>query len=184
MGKSPSLRARGTLSPVTGTVHDSSDEIRVARPDEFAALRSIEDAADSVFADVGIGPFKQSEDDNHLEQAAVVFATGDPAVGFACVELVDGAAHIWQLSVHPRAARQGRGRALVEAVCEWARANGLPAVTLTTFRDVAWNGPFYAKLGFREFDDLSPGLAAIREHERAIGDDDFGPRIAMRKELA
>jgi GNAT superfamily N-acetyltransferase len=155
----------------------------VARPEEYDALRAIEEAADRVFADVGIGPFEQSEDDNHLDQAAVVFATGDPAVGFACVEVVDGAAHIWQLSVHPRAARQGRGRALVNAVCDWASVNGLPAVTLTTFRDVAWNGPFYAKLGFRQLEDLSPGLAAMREHERAIGDDDFGARIAMRKDL-
>jgi hypothetical protein len=31
---------------------------------------------------------------------------------------------------------------------------------------------------------MTPGLAAMREHERAIGDDDFGPRIAMRKDLA
>jgi GNAT superfamily N-acetyltransferase len=168
---------------VPSAKHDSSEEIRVARPDEYEALRSIEEAADAVFADVGIGPFHQSEEDNHLAQAAVVLVIGNPAVGFACVEVVDGAAHIWQLSVHPRAARRGRGRALVNAVCDWAVANGLPAVTLTTFRDVAWNGPFYARLGFRGVGDLSPGLAAMREHERAIGDDDFGPRIAMRKDV-
>jgi len=165
------------------TGRDFPEEIRVARPEEYEALRRIEEAADGMFADVGIGPFHQSDDDNHLAQAAVVLATGDPAVGFACVEVVDGAAHIWQLSVHPLAARRGRGRALVDAVCDWAGANDLPAVTLTTFRDVAWNGPFYARMGFRELGDLSPGLAAIREHERASGDDDFGPRIAMRKDL-
>jgi GNAT superfamily N-acetyltransferase len=169
---------------VTVAGDDTSEEIRVARPDEYDALRAIEDAADATFADVGIGPFRQSEEENHLAQAAVVFAIGDPAVGFACVEVVDGAAHIWQLSVDPQAARRGRGRALVKAVCDWAVANGLPSVTLTTFRDVAWNGPFYARLGFREVEDLSPGLAAMREHERAIGDDDFGPRVAMRKDLA
>jgi hypothetical protein len=54
---------------------------------------------------------------------------------------------------------------------------------LTTFRDVPWNGPYYAALGFTAVDDRSPGLMAIREHERAIGDDDFGPRFAMRKDL-
>jgi GNAT superfamily N-acetyltransferase len=178
-----SFRLGGRLSLVTRTVPDSRYEIRVARPEEYGALRSIEEAADSIFADVGIGPFQQSEDDNHLAQAAVVFASGNPAVGFACVELVDGAAHIWQVSVHPRAARQGRGRALLNAVCDWATVQGLPAVTLTTFRDVAWNGPFYAKLGFRELQDLTPGLASIRDHERSIGDDNFGPRIAMRKDL-
>jgi GNAT superfamily N-acetyltransferase len=169
---------------VTVPGKDASDEIREARPDEYEALRAIEDAADAMFAEVGIGPFRQSEEENHLAQAAVVFAVGDPAVGFACVEVVDAAAHIWQLSVHPRAGRQGRGRALVKSVCDWAVANGLPAVTLTTFRDVPWNGPFYARLGFREVEDLTPGLAAMRQHERAIGDDDFGPRIAMRKDLA
>lgn len=157
--------------------------IRVARPDEFEALREIEETGDAMFLDVGIGPFHQSDEEDHLAQAALVLAAGDPAVGFACVELVDGAAHLWQLSVHPGAGRQGVGTALVEAACDWARGQGLPAMTLTTFRDVPWNGPFYERLGFRTLSELSPGLAAIRAHEAAIGDDDFGVRVAMRKEL-
>jgi hypothetical protein len=72
---------------------------------------------------------------------------------------------------------------LVGSVCDWSRSHGFDAVTLTTFRDVPWNGPFYEKLGFRPLTDLSRGLAAVRQHERAIGDDDFGPRIAMRMDL-
>jgi GNAT superfamily N-acetyltransferase len=158
-------------------------QIRVAAPDEFALLREIEEEADQLFESVGIGPFTNTDDENLLDRAAVVLASGTPAVGFACVEIVDGLAHLWQVSVHPGAARQGRGRALVEAVCEWASANRYPAVTLTTFRDVPWNGPFYARLGFQPIDQLSPGLLAIRLHEIAIGDDDFGPRMAMRKDL-
>jgi GNAT superfamily N-acetyltransferase len=158
-------------------------DVRVASPDEFELLRQIELDADQLYETVGIGPFLNSEEEDHLAAAAVVLVTGTPAVGFACVEIVDEVAHIWQLSTHPRASRQGRGRALVGAVCDWARANGYRAVTLTTFRDVPWNGPFYARLGFRAIDDLTPGLLAIRDHERAIGDDNFGPRIAMRKEL-
>jgi len=59
----------------------------------------------------------------------------------------------------------------------------LPAVTLTTFRDVPWNAPFYARLGFRVIEALSPGLQAIRDHERDIGDDAFGSRVAMRIDL-
>ena len=157
--------------------------IRVARPDEYDALRAIEDSGDAMFLDVGIGPFHSPEEDDHLEVAALVLAAGDPPVGFACVDLVDGAAHLWQLSVHPSAGRRGLGTALVAAVCEWAAAQGLGAVTLTTFRDVPWNAPFYRRIGFRELDDLTPGLSAIRAHEAAIGDDDFGPRVAMRKEL-
>ena len=157
--------------------------VRVARHDEYERLRDIEDASDRLFLDVGIGPFAVSDEDNHLEQAAVVLVSGDPAVGFACVEVVDGDAHLWQLAVHPNAGRQGRGTALVRSVCEWAGSQGLPGVTLTTFRDVAWNGPFYARLGFEVMDVLPPGMKAIRQHEKDIGDDAFGPRIAMRKAL-
>jgi hypothetical protein len=36
----------------------------------------------------------------------------------------------------------------------------------------------------RVMDELGPGLQAIRDHEREIGDDDFGPRVALRKDLA
>jgi hypothetical protein len=38
-------------------------------------------------------------------------------------------------------------------------------------------------MGFRVLGDLTPGLQAIRDHERAIGDDDLGPRVAMRRDL-
>jgi GNAT superfamily N-acetyltransferase len=158
-----------------------TSDIRIALPAEFERLREIEHAADEMFAQVGIGPFAPSRD--HLRTAAIVLVSGDPPVGFASVHLVDGLAHLWQLAVHPSAARQGRGSALVSAVCDWAVSQRLHGVTLTTFRDVPWNAPFYGGLGFRVLEDLTPGLAAIREEERAIGDDDFGPRVAMRKDL-
>ncbi len=158
-------------------------DVRVAATAEFGLLREIEVAADEMFGEVGIGPFSSSGAEDHLDRAAIVLVSGRPAVGFACVEEVDGLAHLWQLSVLPSSGRQGRGTALVEAACAWAASQGYTAVTLTTFRDVPWNAPFYAMLGFRAIDDLSPALAAIREHEKQIGDDDFGPRIAMRKDL-
>jgi GNAT superfamily N-acetyltransferase len=158
-------------------------DIRIADPEEYPLLRQIEEEADRLFESVGIGPFVNQEEENHLSGAALVLVSGQPAVGFACVEIVDGLAHLWQLSVRPAAGGQGRGRALVAGVADWAAANGYPAVTLTTFRDVPWNGPFYARLGFRVVDELSPGLAALRQHEREIGDDDWGPRVAMRKDL-
>jgi len=142
----------------------------------------IEEASDALFAQVGMGPFAP-DDEDHLDLAVAVFACDDPALGFASVGEVDGAAHLWQLSVLPSAGRQGRGTALVSAVCDWAGRAGYGAVTLTTFRDVPWNAPFYARLGFEVVDRLTPGLAAIRHHERVGGDDDFGPRVAMRKSV-
>lgn len=157
--------------------------IRTAHPDEYPLLRRIELEADRLFESVGIGPFANDDGEDHLAQAALVLVAGDPPVGFVCVELVDGNPHIWQLSVHPAHGRQGLGRALIAAACEWARTGGFEAITLTTYRDVPWNGPFYASLGFVTLDVLTPALQAIRDHERSIGDDDFGPRVAMRVAL-
>jgi hypothetical protein len=57
-------------------------------------------------------------------------------------------------------------------------------MTLTTFRDVAWNGPFYERLGFVAVDTAdSPGLASHREQELTLRLDDKGPRVAMRRAL-
>jgi GNAT superfamily N-acetyltransferase len=130
-----------------------------------------------------MGPFAVLDEEDRLAQAAVVFVSGAPPVGFACVEIVDGLAHIWQLSVLQSKGRQGLGRALVKVVCDWAPLNRLPAVTLTTFREVPWNAPFYARLGFRVVEAPPPGLQAIRDHERDMGDDALGPRVAMRIDL-
>jgi GNAT superfamily N-acetyltransferase len=157
--------------------------IRPARHDELALLSDIEREADALFAEVGIGPFAPDGTERHLAQAAAVLVAGEPPVGFASVEEVDGSAHLWQLSVHPAAARRGVGTALVGAVCDWALGRGYGAVTLTTYRNVPWNAPFYRRLGFRELSQLTPGLHAIREHEKSIGDDSFGERVAMRKEI-
>jgi GNAT superfamily N-acetyltransferase len=157
--------------------------IRVARRHELRRLGEIEEASDQLFTEVGIGPFRDEAEPGHLERAAIVLVSGDPPLGFASVEIVDGAAHLSQLSVLPAASRRGLGAALLTAVCDWAAAQGYRAVTLTTFRDVSWNGPFYARMGFQVVDDLTPQLAAIRDHEKAIGDDGFGPRVAMRKDL-
>ena len=107
---------------------------------------------------------------------------GDPPVGFVCVELVDGAPHIWQLSVLPEHGRRGVGRALLQAACDWARAEGFATVTLTTYRDVPWSTPFYATLGFTALDTLRPGSRRSTS-ERAMGDDDFGTRLAMKLAL-
>ena len=165
------------------TAGSPGEGIRIAGPQEFGCLREIEEASDQLFAEAGIGPFHDEGEPRHLERAAIVLVSGDPPVGFASVEIVDGAAHLSQLSVLPSASRRGRGSALLTAVCDWAAARGFGAVTLTTFRDVPWNGPFYARRGFLVLDDLTPQLAAIRHHEKAIGDDALGARVAMRKEL-
>ena len=74
-------------------------------------------------------------------------------VGFALVKWVDGLVHLKELDVLPNHGRKGIGTGLVRTVCLWAEEKGIPAVTLTTFRDIPWNAPFYARL---EFQVVSP----------------------------
>jgi GNAT superfamily N-acetyltransferase len=105
-------------------------------------------------------------------------------VGFAACQACEDALHLWELAV--RFDRQGRGagRALLAATAALARRRGLPTVTLSTFRDIPWNAPFYARLGFAEIarEDLDARLRIVMERERQLGLDAAG-RCAMRLAL-
>ncbi|MCY1313558.1 hypothetical protein D9M70_640920 [compost metagenome] len=65
----------------------------------------------------------------------------------------------------------GLGRALIAAAIAHARDSSLGAVTLTTFRELAWNERFYRKLGFRTLDEegLDPRLVQILAKEATYG---------------
>ena len=73
----------------------------------------------------------------------------DRPVAYLISAVVDGCAHVEQVSVAPAHARRGLGAALIDHLAAVAAAEGRPAVTLTTFRDVPWNAPYYERLGFR-----------------------------------
>jgi GNAT superfamily N-acetyltransferase len=96
--------------------------------------------------------------------------------------LEPGVAHLVEIDVHPEHGRRGLGRRLVNAVCRWAATNGYSCVTLTTFRDVTWNMPFYARLGYEEIpqEELSPALRSVIDDETRRGLDPRR-RVAMRR---
>ena len=95
----------------------------------------------------------------------------DRPVGFALVLEIDGYAHLHQLNVLPSHTRKGLGTALLQTVREWARECGYPGVTVSTFREIPWNEPFYARHGFRvvQSEALTAGLARLVEVERERG---------------
>jgi ribosomal protein S18 acetylase RimI-like enzyme len=162
--------------------------VRPAADDELAGLAAVEEASSALFAEAGLALPPDYITVDELKACEVVLVSPGPdgkPVGFAAVESLDGGAHLWQLSVDPAYGRQGRGRGLLAAVIGRARRSGLPTVTLTTFRDVAWNGPFYRRYGFVELADadLAPGLKAHRDQEIAVGLDAISPRCAMCRPL-
>jgi ribosomal protein S18 acetylase RimI-like enzyme len=120
-------------------------------------------------------------------RAWVLVPDGVPAgepVAYVVVEVLDGAAHVEQVSVDPAFARQGLGRRLLDHAATEARREGRTAVTLTTFRHVPWNAPYYERCGFRVMDEaeLGPELRAKRDAETAHGLDP-ALRVCMRRDL-
>jgi GNAT superfamily N-acetyltransferase len=165
--------------------------IRAARPDDAEDERSVERAA-ARFADIGMPdvaghePISSQALAEYAREGRSWVATDaeDRAVGYVIVEVVDGCAHVEQVSVHPDYQGTGLGRALLEEVERWAETKGLHGVTLTTFKDVAWNRPLYEHLGFMVLaeSELSPELRQIRDAETTRGLDP-STRVCMRKPL-
>ncbi|HEU4532531.1 MAG TPA: GNAT family N-acetyltransferase [Polyangiaceae bacterium] len=154
-------------------------DVRAADSGDLPLLPAIERAADGLFAPLGIA-FPPGCVIEGVHDPGPVLVAGRPPVAFAFADELDGRLHLHQLAVHPSQGRRGLGSALLAAVVERARGAG-GAVTLTTFRDVPWNAPWYARHGFREMEPSrwGPRLAAQVETERLAGLDRLGPRVVL-----
>ncbi len=126
-------------------------------------------------------PLADFEAAQREERLWVARAPGGEPVGFALVERLGAEPHLEELDVLPEHGRRGIGTALVRAVCAWAAVQPGGSLTLSTFRHIAWNAPFYRRLGFAELApaDLTPALRARMEEEAAHGLA-AGTRVAMR----
>jgi GNAT superfamily N-acetyltransferase len=161
--------------------------IRPALATDHRALQEIERRAGERFRAIGMPEIADDEPCSEDELAAahlLLVATdeGGTAIGYALAGLVDDHAHLEQLSVDPDRGGQGFGTALIDAVVDWARARGDAEVTLTTFRDVPFNAPLYAKRGFTVLDEAqwTDGLRAVVAREAAHGLD-VNQRVVMRR---
>lgn len=162
--------------------------IRIAAESELPVLQDVEIAAGRCFRDVGMPEIAGDEplslgelDAYRIAGCAWVAVDGDDRPGaYLIAKPVDGNLHVEQVSVHPDHARRGIGRALVEHAAKHAAERGMPALTLTTFTEVPWNAPYYARIGFTVLAeaDAGPGLRAIRAEEAAHGLDRW-PRVCM-----
>lgn len=168
--------------------------IRLTLDDDVPALPAIERSSGEAFRVVPDLAWIADDDvqsiDAHLDFVRaglswVAVDTDDRPLGFLCAEVADGALHIWQLAVLHDRQGHGIGRSLVDASIAEARARSLGAVTLTTFRDLAWNERFYRKVGFTTLavGEVDARLAAILAKEATYGLPAVR-RCAMRLTLA
>lgn len=151
--------------------------IRRATPDDLPWLPEIEASATTAFEALGLdlGPLDIAP--MELWRAPCLDGTvwvlegeGRP-IGFLAAERVSDGLHILEIDVLREAQGRGLGRALLGHVLAWAQAEGATPVTLTTFREVPWNAPFYRSMGFVEATGaaLTPRLAALLVSETARG---------------
>jgi GNAT superfamily N-acetyltransferase len=170
----------------------ASYRVRLARPDEVPRLRAIEDAAGRIFS--GLGLIDEALDVSFplddltrlvgMGQVWVACLEDDLPVGMVIASVREGAVYVEEMDVLPEHGRRGLGARLLEHVCGWAREQDYSTVTLSTFRDVPWNGPFYRRHGFRDLqpEKWTPGMRAIREQEVRHGLR-VEARVFMRREL-
>ncbi len=153
--------------------------IRLATPEDAPLLPDIERSAGHLFRQIP-GLEWIAEDhvmtvDQHfpaiVAQSAWVACEGKAPVGFLSAERTVDILHICEVSVLASVMGRGIGRRLIEAAIGAARASGLSALTLTTFRDVPWNESYYQRLGFETVaaHDLDQRLAAILADEVSAG---------------
>ncbi|MCJ8520577.1 ribosomal protein S18 acetylase RimI-like enzyme [Pseudorhizobium tarimense] len=166
--------------------------IRLAQSEEAERLSAVERSAAQAFLHwppfAWLAQFEGQAIERHLELMRAgtnwLATDDDEIVGFLSAEAIDRELHIWELSVALDHQRLGWGSALLRHALQAAQARGLEAVTLTTFRNVPWNGPFYERFGFRYLtpEDVGRRLIEILLNEAEHGLPP-GERCAMRLSL-
>ncbi len=167
-------------------------QIRAAVEADIDAMRAVEQRAGQLFRTIGYdfcadGPNRGHEEHRRVMKAGVTYVVTTPTTaiaGFAMFEPMDGDVHLVEIDVDPDHQRQGLARRMIAHGAEWSTAKDFDGMTLTTYRDVSWNAPFYRRLGFVDLepDANRPGLLDVVRKEAAWG---FAlrPRITMRKRL-
>ena len=166
--------------------------VRPATPRDAPRLQAIELLAGEQFRRTSYAAVANHDPFSLDELAAyeragrswVAVDADDQPIGYVVVDVVDGDAHVEQVSVLPHYQGPGVGRALMDVVEGWASDTGRSAIALTTFVDVPWNAPLYRHLGFDVLaeSEIGPELRSLVAEEAAHGLDP-ATRVCMRKSL-
>lgn len=154
--------------------------VRPTSEQDVALLPEVERSAGQAFRDIPELAWIADDDVQSIEQhrayaragaSWVVVDGADRPFGFLSAEACGDELHVWELAVRHDHQGKGAGRALIEAAVDHARRHELDALTLTTFREVAWNEPLYAHMGFTTLDKDNTGerLARILQDEAQHG---------------
>jgi len=186
-------RGRTTRRTMNSVGIPTGYAIRHALPGDVPALPDVEEQAGRLFdtydGDLGltdeifshITSIETFEKARHAGHLWVAVGPTREIVGFALVRDLGGCAHLDELDVLPSHGQRGLGAGLLAAVCDWAHEARYPAVTLSTFRDVPWNGPFYQRRGFHV---VEPSTLSSEHVELVASERRRGLRTDLRVVMA
>lgn len=167
-------------------------EIRLGRNSDLVACQNIERSAGKIFSAWDMAEIAQDEPLSiaeltgycNLQHLWVAVDESDHPIAYIIVDMVDDLPHIEQVSVHEDHSGKKIGRHLIEEVVAWANEQQMAALTLTTFRDIPWNAPYYERCGFVVIpeEQLRPGLKEVRAIEDRHGLNRW-PRVCMERLL-
>ena len=134
---------------------------RLGTEEDIADLQRIDLAASRLFEPTGLidegpdgpTPIPEAALRNGIAKKLLIVSLSDDTRfpnGFALMSRHSPDLYLDQISVDPAHGRRGIGANLLGLVIARADALKLRGVVLSTFRDLAWNGPFYARHGFVE----------------------------------
>jgi len=152
--------------------------IRLAEIEDLPALLAIEKKAGEKYIEFGLAYLENIT----LPIETLVEAQGDgrvwvittlvgEMVGFAVVSTDNEQLHLEEIDIEQAHGRQGLGKALINAICDWAKTAGFKTMSLSTFRDIPWNAPYYERLGFRIVpeSEFTEYFLEIQETEEKLG---------------
>jgi ribosomal protein S18 acetylase RimI-like enzyme len=158
---------------------------------QAARLREIERAAGARFRTIGmediadgdVTPASILEARAAIGQLYVAIDKAGIVAGFLIWSAKDGLAYIEEVSVHPDHAGHRLAARMIDQLADDVKGRHA-ALTLATFRDVDWNAPYYARLGFIELQHKAVGPQhQISWKEQAKNGLDMTRRLFMIREL-
>lgn len=138
------------------TANDFS--IRPARLSDIRLLGEVERSAAQIFRSANLhsladGPTVDTEFLAAMARSQHLWLAvnrNDEPIGFVGGENIESNFHLVEISVAQPYQGRGVGKILMGQMIEEVRRMGYKAITLTTYRNLPWNGPWYARMGFNE----------------------------------
>lgn len=166
--------------------------IRLASADDVPKVAPLEKAAAELFRSIGMDAVA---DDPPIAESILLQAVEETrlwvAVEYGVLkayllgDFLPNSLHIDQVTVHPDAAHRGLGALMIESVSADPRSKARGLLTLTSFADVPWNGPYYERIGFLNIaeSEWPEGVAEKVAADRKHGFDAW-PRLVMQRVIS